>query len=209
MAPNQLKIRLKDMWINVYARIFLGVVEKLKINGMFLMICLAYVSRVWRNRPVHKCLKFAGGCVMFYAFAIQAAENPHHVSATDKSTCSSCHATEVRYDQADLLDTKNKQVDLTAFNNDGIAMCTGCHNADEGHKVGLKLDFDIPADMPLNKKKTMSCLTCHYTHGSLESTRPQASFSFMDRMVNSERLHKSFLLRRNNVDGELCLTCHK
>ena len=146
---------------------------------------------------------------MLSAFAIQAAENPHIISASSKSsTCISCHAAEVRYDQADVINTKNKQIDLTAFNNDGIAICSGCHNADEGHKVGLKLDFDIPADMPLNKKNTMSCLTCHYTHGSLESPRPQASFSFMDRMVNAERLHKSFLLRRNNVDGELCLTCH-
>jgi hypothetical protein len=62
--------------------------------------------------------------------------------------------------------------------------------------------------MPLNKKNALSCLTCHYTHGDLTSIRPQASFSFMDRMVNAERLRKSFLLRRNNVDGELCLICH-
>lgn len=147
--------------------------------------------------------------MLLCAFSAQAAENPHAVSATDKSSvCSSCHATEIHYDKADLLNTKNKRVDLTAFNNDGVAMCSGCHNAEEGHKVGLKLDFEIPADMPLNKRNALSCLTCHYTHGELISDRPQASFSFMDRMVNADRLHKSFLLRRNNVDGELCLICH-
>lgn len=153
--------------------------------------------------------KIIGGCVLFCAFAVQAAENPHTVYAGDKSvTCTSCHATETHYDKPELLNTKNNRVDLTAFNNDGVAMCSGCHNAEEGHKVGLKLDFEIPADMPLNKRNALSCLTCHYTHGDLTSVRPQASFSFMDRMVNAERLHKSFLLRRNNVDGELCLICH-
>jgi cytochrome c len=74
--------------------------------------------------------------------------------------------------------------------------------------VGLKLDFEIPADMPLDKKNRLSCLTCHYTHGNMDSDRPQASVSFMDRLLNANRLHKSFLLRRNNVDGELCLICH-
>ncbi len=147
--------------------------------------------------------------LLFCAFALQAAENPHIISTAYKSgECTGCHVTEIRHDKAELLDTKNKPVDLTAFNNDGVAMCSGCHNAEDGHKVGLELDFEIPADMPLNKKNTQSCLTCHYTHGNLDSVRPQASFSFMDRLVNAERLHKSFLLRRNNVDGELCLICH-
>ncbi len=152
---------------------------------------------------------FIGGCALFYAFAVQAAENPHTVYAADKSGgCAGCHAGEIHYDKPELLNTKNKQVDIAAFNNDGVAMCSSCHNTEEGHKVGLKLDFEIPADMPLNKKNALSCLTCHYTHGDLTSVRPQASFSFMDRLVNADRLHKSFLLRRNNVDGELCLICH-
>lgn len=153
--------------------------------------------------------KIIGGCVMFCALAVQAVENPHTVSSVDKSgTCAGCHVAEIHYDKADLLNTKNQQVDIDAFTNDGVAMCSSCHNAEEGHKVGLKLDFEIPADMPLNKKNALSCLTCHYTHGDLTSVRPQASFSFMDRLVNADRLHKSFLLRRNNVDGELCLICH-
>jgi formate-dependent nitrite reductase cytochrome c552 subunit len=148
-------------------------------------------------------------CLLLSAFLAQAAENPHAVSATDKSSaCTSCHTTETHYDKTDLLNIKNNNVDMTAFNNDGVAMCSGCHDAEEGHKIGLELDFEIPADMPLNKKNALSCLTCHYTHGNLASDRPQASFSFLDQVLNADRLHKSFLLRRNNVDGELCLICH-
>jgi hypothetical protein len=88
-------------------------------------------------------------------------------------------------------------------------MCSGCHDKDDGHKVGLKLDFEVPADLPLGKKNKLTCLTCHYTHGSLSSDKPQASVSFLDGMLDSERLHKSYLLRRNNAEGELCLTCHE
>jgi hypothetical protein len=88
-------------------------------------------------------------------------------------------------------------------------MCSGCHDAEDGHKVGIKLYFEVPADMPLGEKNKLTCLTCHYSHGSLSSDRPQASVSFMDKMLDAERLHKSFLLRRNNTDGELCLTCHE
>jgi hypothetical protein len=154
-------------------------------------------------------LKLTGGLLLLCAFAVQAAENPHTISTTgNSSTCTSCHVSEIHHDKAELLNTKNKQVDSATFNNDGVAMCSGCHNAEDGHKVGLKLDFEIPADMPLNKKNALSCLTCHYTHGNLASDKPQASFSFMDRLLNADRLHKSFLLRHNNVDGELCLICH-
>ncbi|RME33297.1 MAG: hypothetical protein D6786_08075 [Gammaproteobacteria bacterium] len=92
---------------------------------------------------------------------------------------------------------------------DGIGMCTGCHaGAAASHPLGEPLDFEVPPDLPLTESRTMTCLTCHYAHGELESDRPWASVSLMDRLTNSERMHKSFLLRRNNADGELCLVCH-
>jgi hypothetical protein len=39
-------------------------------------------------------------------------------------------------------------------------MCTSCHNPDDGNKVGLELDFKTPADLPLDTKNRMTCLTC-------------------------------------------------
>ncbi|MEQ1530086.1 MAG: hypothetical protein ABL925_12280 [Methylococcales bacterium] len=150
------------------------------------------------------------GVLLLLAFAVHAdGENPHIVSKTVTGVdCLSCHINQPENNSPEALETKNKSVHLTDFKNDGVAMCSNCHNPDDGHKIGLKLDFDVPADMPLDKKNALSCLTCHYTHGKLSTERPQASFSFMDRLVDAERLHKSFLLRRNNVDGELCLICH-
>lgn len=140
------------------------------------------------------------------------AANPHEISPQSETTdCVTCHLIQPGQPTsgAGLLNSKNHQAEIAAFKNDGVEMCLGCHDKDDGHKVGLKLDFEIPADMPLGSKNKLTCLTCHYTHGSLHSHKPQASVSLMDQFLDAERLHKSFLLRRNNSDGELCLTCHE
>lgn len=141
---------------------------------------------------------------------IDAADNPHELSGQGASVeCTSCHAQQPQINKAGALETKNHKADAAAFKNDGVEMCSGCHNAEDGHKVGLEIDFELPADLPLDAKNKLTCMTCHYAHGSLSSNKPQASFSFIDRLVDAERLHKSYLLRRNNADGELCLTCHE
>lgn len=141
---------------------------------------------------------------------VYCADNPHELSGQNQAAdCASCHADKPQITKAGVLETKNHRADFAAFKSDGVEMCSGCHDAEDGHKVGLKMDFEVPADLPLGEKNKLTCLTCHYTHGSLSSDRPQASISFMDSLLNAERLHKSFLLRRNNADGELCLTCHE
>ncbi len=153
--------------------------------------------------------------IPFYAILLLVSaasaetEHPHTISnSSNTASCTQCHKAMPVSDKDGTLETRNNPVDRDSFNQDGTAMCSACHNPDDGHKVGLKLDFQAPADLPLDAKNKMTCLTCHYTHGSLTTERPQASFSFMDRLFDAERLHKSFLLRRNNADGELCLTCH-
>lgn len=164
------------------------------------------------NNRLVKYLLTAGSGLLLLVFTTQsytAGENPHLVSKQfDQALCASCHADTPELQSDEPLLTKNLPVQLDKFAQDGVAMCSSCHDPNQGHKVGLNIDFPVPADMPLNPENDMICLTCHYTHGSLESDRPQASFSFMDRLMNAERLRKSFLLRRNNSDGELCLTCH-
>jgi Doubled CXXCH motif (Paired_CXXCH_1) len=138
------------------------------------------------------------------------ADNPHEISSQSRTIdCLSCHLEKPQNVSAELVSSKNHVADPGAFKNNGVEMCSGCHDAEDGHKVGIKLDFDVPADMPLGEKNKLTCLTCHYSHGKLTSDRPQASYSFMDKMLDAERLHKSFLLRRNNAEGELCLTCHE
>lgn len=141
-----------------------------------------------------------------------AGENPHLISRQSPAAeCAGCHSAtpELKGGKDDEpFSSKNLTIDQTGFSQDGVAMCSSCHNPNQGHKVGLNIDFPVPADLPLNEENDITCLTCHYTHGRLDSDRPQASHSFMDKLLNAERLKKSFLLRRNNSDGELCLTCH-
>jgi hypothetical protein len=164
-----------------------------------------------RRHHFHRLVINVAGVVFWLgAYAVQAeGEHPHAISKSSKAMeCTTCHKTTPVVNQDSLLESKNKLVKQDDFKQDGTAMCSACHDPNDGHKVGLELDFQAPADLPLGEKNTITCLTCHYSHGSLTSDRPQASFSFLDRLFDDERLHKSFLLRRNNSDGELCLTCH-
>jgi len=132
------------------------------------------------------------------------ADNNPHILQT-KPACDGCHLTPRVVPTAD---TRYVLPQMQHFKEDGIGMCIQCHNNENGHQVGITLDFSVPADLPLDKDNKMTCLTCHYTHGSLQSEKPNASYSFMDVLLDSNRLHKSFLLRRNTVNGELCLACH-
>ena len=139
----------------------------------------------------------------------EATDNPHEVSGQDNpSTCAVCHSDVPKLKDDNILSSKNMPVDLSRFRLNGVTMCSSCHDPNVVHKVGVNVDFPIPADLPLNEDNEIICLTCHYSHGRLDSDKPQASFSLMDRMLNDQRLHKSFLLRRNNSDGDLCLICH-
>ena len=153
---------------------------------------------------VIKVLLLLFNCLALTVLAEQG--NPHEIGAKNNERCLNCHI--VQPETKEQLNTKNMPVVLSKFHLDGVAMCTRCHSDSAGHMVGVNIDFLIPADLPLSSNKSVSCLTCHYTQGSLISDRPQASYSFMDQLLDSDHLHKSYLIRRNNVNGELCLICH-
>ena len=156
--------------------------------------------------------QFASLVLCLFTLAVAAeTDNPHLVNQnTAQTACNDCHKLPmpIQIKEGEWLLTKNISFPLDQLKTDGIAMCITCHDPNAVHKVGLEIDFPVPADLPLNEKNAMICRTCHYTHGSLRSDRPQASFSFIDRLIDPERLQKSYLLRRNNLNGELCLICH-
>lgn len=164
------------------------------------------------NKQLIKSFLIGTTILALLIFATKArtdGENPHLISKQSATaTCPACHLKTPELKNDGIFVSQNLAVHQKSFSKDGVAMCSSCHNPNQGHKVGLKIDFPVPADLPLNEDNDITCLTCHYTHGRLDSDRPQASHSFMDKLMNAERLKKSFLLRRNNSDGELCLTCH-
>ncbi len=136
--------------------------------------------------------------------ADNVVQHPHHQAlAKVNPTCLDCH------DERLTTDSKELQLSPMTFREDGLVMCESCHEGNSGHMVGVQITFASPPDLPLDADNRVTCVTCHYTHGNLSSLQPMASFSVLDRMFNPQHLQKSYLLRRGNVNGELCLSCHE
>ncbi len=145
-----------------------------------------------------------------FTTGLVTANNPHQLITelnADNESCMGCHKAIINTASQDT--GKLILPDMNNFIVDATNMCIGCHGDDNiSHIVGITPDYTVPADLPLNSDSQITCLTCHYTHGSLKSDKPTASSSFLDLMFNRERLSKSYTLRRNNADGDLCLACH-
>jgi len=155
-------------------------------------------------------------CTLFllcvYTIVIRADSNfnPHDIVTENnnkKEQCLSCHINK----PLESIKLMGKYVlpDMNEFVKNETLMCKECHGDDSSsHIVGVTPDYTVPADFPLDNENKITCLTCHYVHGSLESDRPMASSSFMDHLFNRDRLKKSYVLRRNNAEGDMCLACH-
>ena len=147
----------------------------------------------------------------YTVLSAQAKDNPHNsnpIAKGDGQKCLSCHKI---LPKKTLKNSGQHIIPQTkTLVKDTVAMCTNCHaDSANSHIVGVTPDYTVPADLPLSVSNKVDCLTCHYVHGSLKSDKPMASVSAMDRLFNRDRMKKSFVLRRNNSDGDLCLACHK
>ena len=168
-------------------------IRKLNLRRIFISLLLV-ISGLFMLNPV-----YANNSYNPHTTQIQAG------SSTQQ--CLACHKTL----SDKLLQTGGKYIipDMSGFIKNATTMCTDCHGEDSSsHIIGVTPDYTVPADLPLNYNNQITCLTCHYIHGSLQSEKPMASTSFMDHLFNRERLYKSYMLRRNNAQGELCLACH-
>lgn len=134
----------------------------------------------------------------------EPALNPHLMPMREpRPQCLGCHA-EVKQTKA----VSYEQI-APMFVGDGIGACVSCHeSAAVKHMVGRSPNFHVPNYLPLDAQGRITCLTCHYTHGALRSDKPWVDVSWFERLTNSERLHKTFLLRHHNREGSLCLACH-
>lgn len=151
--------------------------------------------------------------LLFLSYSLLAknnAQNPHKIKTIDLKasvTCTSCHIDEPTTELTSSGQHLIPKIEL--FNKPENEMCSTCHGDDNtSHIIGVTPEYNVPADLPLDQSKEMTCLTCHYVHGNLKSEKPMASSSFMDHLFDRARLEKSFLLRRNNANGDLCLACH-
>jgi len=149
-------------------------------------------------------------CVFCKQLYAEPSINPHSMDFTksvEHSHCLSCH--KKTPSRMKMQSGKHVIPDMKNYVKNSTDMCTSCHGEDDSsHIVGMTPDYKVPADLPLDKNNRMTCLTCHYTHGSLKTDKPMASTSLMDHLFNRNRLSKSYVLRRNNAYGDLCLACH-
>jgi len=131
--------------------------------------------------------------------------NPHALTMSEnRPQCIGCHV-----DETHRADAMNGSKGPT-FIDGGINACITCHeSAAEKHMVGQRPDFRVPESLPLDEQGRITCLTCHHAHGPLKSEETWVDVSWIDRLTASERLHKTFLLRRNNRQGGLCKACHE
>lgn len=151
---------------------------------------------------------FMVSTIGYRVLAKNSGVNPHELkNLVDNIACTSCHGqtperVPVNHTRA-VLPTGHFTTGLTA-------MCRPCHEGSmDSHPLDVYPGYAVPKDLPLTSSGGISCLTCHYTHGSLKSDHPCCSVSFLDRLFGSDRLKKSFLLRRENKNGELCRACHE
>lgn len=149
-----------------------------------------------------------GGTLTRSAIAEDNIRNPHEILEGENSVmCTTCHRQPPKH--VPERSTQTVLPNMDDFSIDPVAMCVPCHDDSvRSHPLWVKPNYPVPADLPLDKKGAVTCLTCHHTHGSLKSEHPCCSVSFMDRMLNSDRMTKSFLLRRENTKGQLCKVCH-
>ncbi|MGR3318910.1 MAG: hypothetical protein ACUZ8O_10580, partial [Candidatus Anammoxibacter sp.] len=131
-----------------------------------------------------------------------------HFFLKNKSFCARCHSDWIE-DEMELPSEDNIFNPIpTELNETGT--CLGCHNVeDEAHPVNIVPEQATPADLPLGNNGEITCLTCHYTHGARESDEPYVSETMVQKIFSfGKESYKTFYLRRNNSEGELCNACH-
>ena len=131
--------------------------------------------------------------------------NPHSV-LEDGEKCTQCHP-EKPSSQPGPVYTFQK----IRMRDNFTEVCTACHEYGErSHPTDIEIDFDVPADLPVFYGK-VTCATCHYPHGESKSETRYVSASALNKLgsiFSRKKSFKTYFLRRENTDGELCLACH-
>lgn len=87
--------------------------------------------------------------------------------------------------------------------------CRKCHKRmNVHHKTGMTVDFAIPDELKLTKRKQLACASCHDLNIERFSTTPRKAQSLFGRMFKGKKKYKSYYLAMDNRSGQLCKKCH-
>ncbi len=130
-----------------------------------------------------------------------------HPYTTSNDQCNKCH---------EVYKTTGANGSYIVFVEDSHKLmtyaCIKCHlqgNAD--HPIMIVASFPVPRDLPLSQDNEVTCITCHNPHLQRYSNHPWLQRSFMtiiSDFISRKKQYKTFFLRRNNSNRELCLSCH-
>ena len=84
--------------------------------------------------------------------------------------------------------------------------CLTCHQGH--HKIDVWLKHKPRKELPLQKKKTMTCYTCHDINKKRFDHTSWKSESLFDRIFSRQESYHTYYLRINNSEGDLCKNCH-
>lgn len=126
---------------------------------------------------------------------------------SDPGQCETCHKK--------IPDPAVDDYTTVTFTDGIVALCSGCHEdahfRDE-HPVEIKPESEIPDELHLDSYFTMTCVTCHAPHGEHEAdTRylPAGFMEYVSSFLSGQERFPTRFLRKPNVHGELCLSCHR
>ncbi|HWR97795.1 MAG TPA: cytochrome c3 family protein [Candidatus Methanoperedens sp.] len=119
------------------------------------------------------------------AAGTDGAGTPHDF---EKIGCTHCHL---------AVPGRGRAFQRTLFRKNIDDLCQECHAAaledNLNHRVGIRPSMRVPADLHLNERGELSCVTCHDPHGEY---------------VSSTSGTRTWFLRRQMLKRELCLACH-
>jgi hypothetical protein len=155
---------------------------------------------LWPSLTIALCL-----AALFPTTLLASRQQPHDFMS-DVNSCAKCHDKVPVPGQDDFTTIVLKK--------DIVTLCEECHQAmvqSDKHPVDIRPDRTVPADMHLDNYFSITCTTCHDPHGQPFAEYPYVTYTLLDqakRLFNGEKEHRTYFLRRSNVDGELCLSCH-
>ncbi len=134
-----------------------------------------------------------------YAATVPAQKPDNHPVADDVKRCAVCH------------EVPSPTHTSSRLRSDIDTVCKGCHPRDAAnHRIGNTPPFPVPPDLRLSPEGTLSCVTCHDPHTPRWSNRAWQAKSLAGSIRTMfVKKHKTYFLRRNNAQGDLCLACHR
>ncbi len=175
--------------------------------GVFSIVPLFFV----KPPPDPHIAAFADKCVICHKEEPKALK-----TAEEKKKEAAAKAEEKKKKKKRKIDfKKKKEYKVSLFNKDVVSLCVGCHqemDSDTLHPLDIKPTQSNGSKLPFDSDGTLTCITCHYPHGSNYSAEQYVGRTSLAKLISvflKKKYYKTYYLRMKVVKGELCNECHE